>query len=240
MSPELSDFGSFYSYRIAVYAIGVSTVKRRAYRSPQREAQAEATRRAIRDAARRLFSSRGYAATTREAIATEAGVAVQTVYAVFGRKRNILFALLDQMPLDADLAGYRERLAAAGGDPHRQLGEVLAFSVRMYGGSSDVTELARTIGGADQDLAELWREGEQRRYRAGSELVADWHARGLLRPELDIAQATDILWALSGPDTFRLLVRERRWSQSRYQAWVCAMLERELLASPAPARRAAP
>lgn len=218
----------------------MSTVKRRAYRSPQREAQAEATRQAIRDAARRLFSSRGYAATTREAIATEAGVAVQTVYAVFGRKRNILFALLDQMPLDADLVGYRERLAAAGGDPHRQLREALAFSVRMYGGSSDVTELARTIGGADQDLAELWREGEQRRYRAESELVADWHARGLLRPELDIAQATDILWALSGPDTFRLLVRERRWSQSRYQAWVCAMLERELFASPAPARRAAP
>lgn len=205
-------------------------VKRRAYRSPQREAQADATRRAIRDAARRLFISRGYAATTMEAIATEAGVAVQTVYAVFGRKRRILFALLDQMPLDADLAGYRSRLAAANGDPHRQLREAIEFSVRMYGGNSDVTELARTIGGADQDLAEMWREGEQRRYRAVSELVADWHARGVLRHQLNIAQVTDILWAFSGPDTFRLLVRERHWTKTRYRDWVCALLARELFA----------
>jgi AcrR family transcriptional regulator len=204
--------------------------KRRAYRSPQRESQADATRQAIRDAARRLFSSRGYAATTMEAIAAEAGVSVQTVYAVFGQKKRLLFALLDQMPLDANLSGYRGKLAAAAGDPHRQLREVIEFSLRMYGGKSDVTELARTIGGADQDLAEMWREGEQRRYRAEAELVADWHSQGRLREQLTIAQATDVLWAFSGPDIYRLLVRQRRWTKSHYRDWACAMLERELLA----------
>lgn len=213
-----------------MYTIEVAQGKRRAYRSPQRDAQADATRQAIRDAARRLFSSRGYAATTMDAIAAEAGLAVQTVYAAFGQKRRILFALLDQMPVDADLAGYRRRLAAASGDPHRQLREVLDFSLRMYGGNSDVTELARTIGGADQDLAEMWREGEQRRYRAASELVADWHASGLLRQHLTIRHATDILWAFTGPDTFRLLVRERRWTKRYYRDWLCAVLTRELFA----------
>jgi AcrR family transcriptional regulator len=202
--------------------------KRRAYRSPQRAAGADATRQPIQDAARRLFSSRGYAATTMDAIAGEAGLAVQTVYAAFGQKRRILFALLDQMPLDADLAGYRRRLAAASGDPHRQLREALDFSLRMYGGNSDVTELARTVGGADQDLAEMWREGEQRRYRAESELVADWQANGLLRQDLTISRATDILWAFTGPDTFRLLVRERHWTKRHYRDWLCAVLEREL------------
>lgn len=216
--------------RIEIYTIRVSEGKRRRYRSPQRQAQAGETRRAIQDAARELFSARGYAATTMDAIAADAGVAIQTVYAVFGRKQRILFALLDQMPVDADLAGYRERLAAARGDPARQLREAIEFSVRMYGGHSDVTELARTIGGADQDLAQLWREGEQRRYRAESELVADWHARGLLRPDLSITEATDILWAFTGPDAFRLLVRERRWAKSRYRDRLCALLERELLA----------
>lgn len=201
--------------------------KRRAYRSPQRDARADATRQAIRDAARRLFSSRGYAATTMDAIAAEAGLAVQTVYAAFGQKRRILFALLDQMPVDADLAGFRRRLAAASGDPHGQLLEVLDFTLRMYGGNSDVTELARTVGGADQDLAAMWREGEQRRYRAASELVAEWHANGFLRQHLTVRRATDILWAFSGPDTFRLLLRERRWSEHYYRDWLCAVLERE-------------
>ena len=39
------------------------------------------TRRRIADAARRLFTRDGYAATTLVGIAREAGVAVQTVYA---------------------------------------------------------------------------------------------------------------------------------------------------------------
>ena len=207
--------------------------RRRTYQSPTRAARAQATRRAILDSARRLFADRGYAATTMPAIAVEAGVAVQTVYAVFGRKRNILFALLDQMPLDADLSGFQARLATASGDPRSQLREAVAFSARMYGGTSDVTELARTIGGSDQDLADLWREGEQRRYDAESGLVADWHARGLLRPELSASEATDILWALSGPDTFRLLVRERAWTTDQYRDWLAAALERELLADQA-------
>jgi AcrR family transcriptional regulator len=204
--------------------------KRRTYQSPTRAARAQQTRRAILDSARRLFADRGYAATTMPAIAVEAAVAVQTVYAVFGRKRNILFALLDQMPVDADLAGHQVRLAAASGDPRTQLREVVGLSARMFGGTSDVTELARTIGGADQDLADLWREGEQRRYDAQSGLVADWHARGLLRPELDASSGTDILWALSGPDTFRLMVRERGWATEDYRDWLAAVLERELLA----------
>jgi AcrR family transcriptional regulator len=204
--------------------------KRRTYQSPARAARAEATRRAILDSARRLFADRGYSATTLPAIALDAGVAVQTVYAVFGRKQSILFALLDQMPLEADLPGFQARLAAASGDPRRQLRELVGFSARMYGGTGDVTELARTIGGADQDLGDLWREGERRRYAAESELVADWHARGLLRAELSASAATDILWALSGPDTFRLLVRERGWATHHYRNWLAAALERELLA----------
>ncbi|HEY3529529.1 MAG TPA: helix-turn-helix domain-containing protein [Nocardioides sp.] len=207
--------------------------KRRTYQSPARAAQAAATRRAILDSAHRLFAARGYAATTMSAIAVEAGVAVQTVYAVFVRKRNILFGLLDRMPLEADLTGFQARLAAASGDPRSQLREVVGFSARMYGGSNDVTELARTIGGADQDLADLWREGERRRYAAESELVADWHVRGLLRAELSASVATDILWALSGPDTFRLLVRERAWATDHYRNWLATALERELLADPA-------
>jgi AcrR family transcriptional regulator len=207
--------------------------KRRAYRSPTRTARAQATHRAILSSARRLFADRGYAATTMPVIALDAGVAVQTVYSVFGRKRNILFALLDQMPLEADLSGYQARLAAASGDPRSQLREVVGFAARMYGGAGDVTELARTIGGADQDLGDLWREGERRRYAAESRLVAEWHARGVLREELSASVATDILWALSGPDTYRLLVRERAWAPDRYRTWLAAALERELLADQA-------
>lgn len=60
----------------------------RKYSSPIRERQANQTRTNILDATQRLFLERGYAKTTVEAIAQEAGVAKQTVYAVFRSKKR--------------------------------------------------------------------------------------------------------------------------------------------------------
>src|SRR2546428_14162793 len=54
-------------------------------------------RRAIAAAARKLFRVRGYARTTIEAIAQEAGHAVPTVYFHFGTKAAIVAYLIDQM-----------------------------------------------------------------------------------------------------------------------------------------------
>src|SRR5690242_6540456 len=63
---------------------------RRRYVSRQRQAQAQATRQQMVAAAAQLFVERGYVGTTLEAIAAAAGVAVQTVYAVFHTKRALL------------------------------------------------------------------------------------------------------------------------------------------------------
>src|SRR5258706_14661268 len=59
----------------------------------RREEYAEATRRAILKAARRLFSERGYFATKVDDIAALARVAPATVYAVSGGKHGLLRTL---------------------------------------------------------------------------------------------------------------------------------------------------
>jgi len=56
---------------------------KRRYDSPRRREQAAATRREILEAAQPLFERQGYAATTMAAIASEAGVALKTVYVAF-------------------------------------------------------------------------------------------------------------------------------------------------------------
>src|SRR4051812_4176046 len=66
---------------------------RRSYNSPRRREQAAATRREILRAAQRLFERQGYAATTMEAIAAEARVALKTVYVAFETKSGLLRAL---------------------------------------------------------------------------------------------------------------------------------------------------
>src|SRR5260370_32974397 len=71
----------------------VKSVRR--YDSTLRRQQADQTRVRILDAAERMFAKRGYGATTMEAIASEAGVATDTVYASFRSKPGVLHALID-------------------------------------------------------------------------------------------------------------------------------------------------
>ena len=113
----------------------------------RRARKALVTRRRVLDAAETLFVRDGYAATTIAAIAEEADVAVQTVYAVFGNKRAILSELLairvvgdDAVPLQS-----REQWQAIERepDPRRQLALLAALA----------TQIGNRIGGLYQALA---------------------------------------------------------------------------------------
>ena len=58
---------------------------KRSYRSPRRAEQAAATRREVLSAARELFITNGYSATTIADIAARARVSLDTIYATAGR-----------------------------------------------------------------------------------------------------------------------------------------------------------
>jgi AcrR family transcriptional regulator len=75
-----------------------SNSPKRKYDSTRRQAQADETRRQILAAAHKLFIERGYAGATIEAIATEAGVAPETIYAIFKSKKRILVSLMNVSP----------------------------------------------------------------------------------------------------------------------------------------------
>ena len=58
---------------------------KRPYDASRRQEQARATRRAVVDAASRLFVRKGYAGTSADEIAAKAGVCRATVFAVGGK-----------------------------------------------------------------------------------------------------------------------------------------------------------
>ena len=60
--------------------MGRVKASRKPYHSPRRSEQLDATRRRILGVARQLFSERGYAGTTMEAIAAASGLAVPTAF----------------------------------------------------------------------------------------------------------------------------------------------------------------
>lgn len=201
----------------------MSAVKRR-YESPLRKEQAAETRRRLAASARTLFAERGYTGTTIDAIASGAGVAVQTFYGTFGSKRAVLFELLDEVALDADAPALADALAGAAQSPRAQLELIVEFRVRLFAQAADFLEVVRAARGVDPDLAETWEEGEQRRRRAQRDVVRAWAEQGALRRGVSRREAGDVLWAMTGPDVHRLFVVEQHWSIARFRAWLVATL----------------
>src|SRR5580692_10137808 len=76
----------------------------------RREEYAEATRRAIVAAARRLFSGRGYFSTKVDEIAALARVSPATVYAVSGGKQGLLRTLIEAYARDPVIAATINRI----------------------------------------------------------------------------------------------------------------------------------
>lgn len=202
---------------------------KRAYDATRRRSSAEQRRGHILEAARRLFAQHGYGATSIERIAHDADVAAPTVYAMYGSKRALLFALLDQAAAQADVARLHEDLKAAAGDARRQLSRLVSFSCSFFAKAVDIVDIARGAGSTDEDLLALWREGEARRLRGQAPLVDAWSRAGALREGVDANEALDILWAMTGADHYRLFVAERKWPADRYEFWLERTLMRLLL-----------
>lgn len=218
----------------------MSTPPERPYRSAVRQRQADETRQRIAAAARRLFQSAGFEATTIDAIAREAEVAPQTVYAVFRNKRGVLADLLERAAFGPAYEGLvRQAMGAA--DPAERVRFAARIARQIYDARKAEVELFRGAGVVAPELAAMEREGECGRYEAQGALVTSLAEAGRLRPGLDTAAARDVLWALTGQDLYRMLVQERGWTSDRYEAWLADQIAASLLAPevvPGPGGRA--
>ena len=202
---------------------------KRPYESAKRRESAEQTRLRIARSGRALFAQLGYGATSIEAIANHAGVAVPTFYATYGSKRALLFALLDSADAQANVVELVDSLRDAARDPRRQIYLLVSFNRRFYQQAADLIEVARSAGTMEPDLAALWAEGEQRRLLGVTPIVHSWVAAGALRQSLSERDALDILWSLTGPDNYRLFVTERGWPPEKYEKWLAITLKTLLL-----------
>jgi AcrR family transcriptional regulator len=207
---------------------------RRAYDSPRRRQQAQATRRAVLEAARELFTEHGYVATTITAIAARAGVSPETVYAAFGTKRSLLAGLQDlaiagdDAPVPVLERPWVQQLRAEEGTRRRL--RLLARNGRLIlERTAPVYEVLRGAAAADPEIASLWEQAKAQRLAGQRELLRVLTERAPLRRGLPVAAATDILFAVGSPETYRLLVVDRGWSADRFERWYADALARLLL-----------
>ena len=191
----------------------------RPYNSPVRTARAEKTRDAIADAADALFRESGYEAVTITMIARDAGVAPQTVYAVFKSKQRILLYLLSRA---AHLCGRVEyfqylnkrgsRLTASGeiarACSHRDYYQHLLMTA--YGGMEILyPELSAVVRSTREQGRKLLTSYAKKKIEDAGEDIVPQDGRQKKR--------LDLIWALSDGSLYHTLVVKGGWSRVQFE-----------------------
>jgi AcrR family transcriptional regulator len=206
----------------------------RRYDASRRQAQARATRRAVLDAARERFLEQGYARTTIAAVATGAGVSVETVYKAFGNKPGLVKAVFDVAVVGDDepvpmLQREFVQRNIAEPDPRRKLlayGEHLAVTAPRIG---PVQLVVKEAAATDPGAAAVWEQLQHERLMGMTFFARNLDEGGHLREGVSVEEARDVLWAHNSVELWELLVRLRGWSDERYGRWVGHQLVAALL-----------
>ena len=207
----------------------VGSVKRRPYRSSIRRGDAPAL---VREAAHRLFTTKGYLATSIEDIAAEAGVARPTVFSAVGPKPVILRTVVDQalagddapVPI-AERPWWREAIEEP--DPVRSIQLYARNMCRISGRAGLVLRALEIAASIDPDAAEVWARFQHQR-RVGLNEFAVTLAQKTRALRYDEDTVTDTMWTLA-PDAYLRLVHDAGWPVERFQAWLADLLQRMFL-----------
>jgi AcrR family transcriptional regulator len=207
----------------------MADVKRRSYRSTIRRGDAPVL---ICAAAYRLFSDKGYLATSIDEIAAEAGVARPTIFTAVGPKPAILRLVVDQalagddapVPI-AQRPWWREAIDEP--DAARSIQLAARNMCLINQRAAAVLRALEIAASVDAEAAEVWERFQQQRRQGLNEFVVAL-SRKTTRLRYDETTITDTLCMLAA-DAYLRLVRDARWPVERYQDWLTDLLQRVIL-----------
>ena len=206
-------------------------VKPRSYRSERRREQAEETRQQVLDAAARLFEERGYEGASIAAIAEEARVSQETIYARFRNKRTLLGELVRSAVRGDDPAPVPEqegpRRIVAANDQREQLRLFADDIVLRLERAAPLVAVVSGAARSEPELAALLARLHADRLKNLRVLVDALALNGPLRLRSD--EALETVWALTSPELHQLLTRVRGWTRRRYHDWLADSLAELLL-----------
>ena len=163
----------------------------------------------------------GYAATTLRAVAEEAGVAVQTVYAVFGSKAAIL-AELRALVVDLPEADAEFRAAMAESTLERRLAR-FAHAIRVrWELAGDIVRVNQDAVRVDPSLRPGIAAAETRRHGGIAAFVRG--IRADLGAHIDLDRSIGVVNALTLYAVYEELTSVQGWTPDAYEAWLADSL----------------
>lgn len=210
----------------------VERVKKRRYDSVARREQAQRTRAAILQAAEHRLLNDGYAATTMATIADDAGVSVETIYKAIGGKSGLVRAVYEQGLAGAGpVPAYQrsDEMREAAPDPKTIMREWGLLTAEVASTITPIRLLMRSAAEADPEIAALLAASDEERLERMRHHADFLAARGYLREDVNVDDATDILWTCSSAEFYELLVMQRGWTRERFATFIAEYMIATLL-----------
>lgn len=180
----------------------------RKYEQQLRAETAEETRRRILDAVARRLRDAPTEPLSLDQVAKLARVARSTIYLIFGSRAGLFDAFTDDLADRTGLAGLTE--AVANPDARRHLREGIAAGLRMFAEDLVVYRVLFSMNHLDPASVGGAVERMEKRRAGGMKYLARRLAEdSVLRDDVTLEQAADVLWVLCSFETFDALYTDR-------------------------------
>jgi len=151
----------------------------------------------------------------------------------FGSKAELLSEVIKVAVAGDDakvpLARRESWTAMLGAGGQGTLTAYAALSTEICERTAGLLAVAATAAEADEKLAEMRTSALHQRHQVCATVIGALSADGSLTSGYTPAEAADIFYALTSPETFLVLTREREWPPARYEKWLARTLAATLL-----------
>jgi AcrR family transcriptional regulator len=173
------------------------------------------TRRRILDAALDFFQ-RGEVDASMQAITKAAGFSRQTLYLNFADRGAFYVAVVERAE---ERFHFSEEYAKIERAPNgiAALGAIVDLQARISRLIKPIAYALDILRNKDNAVEKARQKRMDRRMAACEAIVARLAAEGLLRRDITVKPATDILWLLTSFHTWDDLVNTRKWTTAQYR-----------------------
>jgi AcrR family transcriptional regulator len=202
------------------------SIPKRSYQQKARAEAAAETRRRIIDVTREQLARAPLENVGLPEIAAAAGVARSTVYAIFGSREGLMVAVAEDL---LDRGGFaRIGMALRGPDVVQAFETSIDVAMQLYSQEHAVGQALLSLAAVDRDASSAAARLNFGRRGGMQKLAERMRDQGVLRDDVTVDEAADILWIITSFETFEQLYRGRGLTPKQVGERLMAITRRTL------------
>jgi AcrR family transcriptional regulator len=199
---------------------------KRGYQQKARAESAADTRRRIIQVTRELLARAPLENVSLPDIAANAEVARSTVYTIFGSREGLMVAVAEDL---LERGGFaRIGQALRGPDVVRAFEVSIAVAMELYSQEEAVGQALLSLAAVDRDASSAAARLNLGRANGMRRLAERMSEQGVLRDDVTVEEAADVLWVITSFETYAQLRRGRGLTPQQVGERLLAMTRRTL------------